>query len=244
VFVTKLILGLYILMASLGLFYAASAPVLADPLKSTNYQFQETSLGGNGLLNSQSANYKASGAAGILGLGTSASSSFLLNAGNITTNDPSLAFAVNSSAVNFGTFSAATTTVATSTFAVLDYTSYGYVVQTLGTPPTNGAHTIATMSSTAPSQAGIEQFGINLVANTSPVSLGANPDHGQFGFGSATSNYGTANNYRFVSGETIASAPKSSGLTTYTISYIINVSSLTPGGQYVGGQTILCTGTY
>jgi hypothetical protein len=100
------------------------------------------------------------------------------------------------------------------------------------------------MSTTGPSQAGVEQFGLNLVANTSPVSLGANPNHGQFGVGSAATNYATTNNYRFVSGETIASAPKSSGMTIYTISYIVNVSSLTPGGQYSSNQTVICTGTY
>jgi hypothetical protein len=100
------------------------------------------------------------------------------------------------------------------------------------------------MSSAALSQAGIEQFGINVVANTLPLSLGVNPDNGQFGFGQAASNYNTSNNYRYVSGDTIAVGPKSSGQTTYTISYIINVNALTPGGIYTGGQTLLCTGTY
>jgi hypothetical protein len=85
---------------------------------------------------------------------------------------------------------------------------------------------------------------MNLVANTSPISFGANPDHGQFGFGSASTNYGTANNFRFVNGETIASAPKSSGQTIYTISYLVNVNSLTPGGNYTSSQTLICTGTF
>jgi len=216
----------------------------ADALKSTNYQFQETSLGGIGITNTQSANYKAGTSGAILGFGNSASSSFQINAGNTTTNDPALGFAVTSASANFGTFSAGTPATATSSFQVLDYTSYGYVVQIIGNPPSHGSHTLAAMSSTGPSQTGIEQFGINLVANTSPISLGANPDHGQFGIGSATSNYGTANNYRYVSGDTIASAPKSSGLTIYTISYIVNVASTTPGGQYGSTQTIICTGTY
>lgn len=220
------------------------SPVLADPLRSTNYQFQETSLGGSGLLNSASANYQASSTSGVLGIGNSNATAFQANAGHMTTADPSLAFSVNNDTVAFGQFSAATAATAISTFSVINYTSYGYVVQALGTPPTYGSHTITPMGVTGPSQTGTEQFGINLVANTSPVSLGANPDHGQFGFGSASSNYNTANNYRFVSGETIASSPKTSGMTTYTISYIVNVSSLTPGGEYAGSQTILCTGTY
>jgi hypothetical protein len=100
------------------------------------------------------------------------------------------------------------------------------------------------MSTTTTSQIGVEQFGINLVANTSPTSFGANPDNGQFGFGSITANYATANNYRYVDGETVAQATKNSGVTTYTISYVTNVATLTPGGQYSADQTIIVTGTY
>jgi hypothetical protein len=77
------------------------------------------------------------------------------------------------------------------TFSVLNYTSYGYVVQIFGDPPTNGTHTIVPMSTTGASQISEEQFGINLVANTVPSSIGANPDNGQFGFGSVESNYNT-----------------------------------------------------
>jgi hypothetical protein len=216
----------------------------ADPLKSSNYQLVEQSLGASGLVGSQSANFKSDSAIGILGLGNSASTNIQINAGNVTTGDPALTFIVNSDSVSFGQFSAATAATATASFSVVDYTSYGYIVQILGSPPANGAHTLAAMTSSGPSQSGIEQFGINLVANTSPASLGANPDNGQFGFGQAATNYNSSNNYRYISGDTIALGPKSSGQTTYTISYIVNVKALTPGGDYVGGQTLLCTGTY
>ena len=227
-----------------GLVFFITSNTLA--LQSTHYQFTETSLGGSGSYGSHSANYQSQQAVGILGVGSLASPNFQTKAGNITTNDPALAFAVNSTTVALGDFSAAATATATATFQVLNYTSFGYVVQIVGTAPTmtSPSHTITAMATTGPSQAGTDQFGINLVANTSPISFGANPDHGQFGFGSAETGYDTANNYRFVSGETIASAPKSSGLTTYTISYIVNVSSLDPGGQYVGSETLVCTGTY
>lgn len=218
--------------------------ITANALQSTNYQFNETSLGGLGNNKGQSSGYKALTSGGIIGFGDQAATLTQAKPGGETTSDPALAFAVASSSLNFGTFSPGLTATSTSTFAVSDYTSYGYVVQALGTPPTNGTHTIAAMSSTGVSAAGSEQFGINLVANTSPTSLGANPNYGQFGFGAPTANYGTTNNYRYVSGETIASAPKSSGTTVYTISYIVNVSSLTIGGDYSGNQTILCTATF
>lgn len=216
----------------------------AQAQQSANFRFIESSIGGSGFQGSESANFQSSGASGLIGLGNSASTNVQVNAGHVTTSDPTLTFSVNSSAVNFGTFSAAVAATATATFEVINYTSYGYVVQILGEVPKYGSHEIDAMASTGPSQVGVEQFGLNLVANTSPISFGANPDQGQFGFGVAASNYNTVNNFRFVSGETIASAPKSSGNTIYTISYIVNVASLTPGGQYSGNQTILCVGTY
>jgi hypothetical protein len=136
---------------------------------------------------------------------------------------------------------------ATATFRVLNYTSYGYVVNIIGSPPTNSGHALAAMSSTAASSPGTEQFGINLVANTSPATFGADPvqvPSSTFSFGEAATNYNTANNYRYVSGEAIATGPKSSGETDFTISYIVNVATDTPGGQYGGNQVLVCTGTY
>jgi hypothetical protein len=218
--------------------------VYAEPSpQSTNYRFDESVIDAGGLIQSSSTNFKTDSALGDVGIGNAASTNFQIEAGSKTTNDPALAFSV-AGAADFGSFSSTTAATATSTFSVLNYTSYGYVVQIAGNPPTNGSHTITAMGTTGGSTTGTEQFGINLVANTSPVSFGANPDHGQFGFGAATTNYGTANQFRYVSGETIASAPKSSGLTTYTMSYIVNVTSLTPGGQYTSGQTLIVTGTY
>jgi hypothetical protein len=216
----------------------------ANALQSTNYRFDESVVGTSDLEQSSSTNYQASNSTGDLSIGNAASTNYQVNAGSKTTPDPALSFAINNGNVNFGSFTPASATVTTTTFSVSNYTSFGYVAQIFGNPPSNGSHTISAMTTTGASQAGIEQFGINLVANTSPVSVGANPDNGQFGFGTVATNYGTSNVYRYVSGETIASAPKSSGITTYTISYLINVSSLTLGGQYTSNQTIIIIGTY
>lgn len=220
------------------------ATAYADaPLKSSNYEIDESTVGAGGLIQENSAHYQAGEFIGDLAIGNSSSANFQLNAGYETTADPALTFIVNSGA-NFGDFSPTTATVTTSTFQVIDYTSYGYIVQIMGTPPTNGGHVITPMSTTGVSQAGIEQFGINVVHNTSPVVFGADPSNGLFGVGEASTNYNTPNNYRYVSGETIADGPKSSGSTIYTISYLVNVASHTPGGQYTSSQTLVCTGTY
>lgn len=216
----------------------------ADTLQSSNYKFDESSIGSGGSIQSSSTNYQSIDAIGSTAIGNSTSANYQIEAGSKTTSEPTLSFAVNNGNANFGSFTPSGASTATATFSVSDYTSYGYVVQLLGNPPSNGAHTLPAMTTTGPSVAGTEQFGVNLVANTSPTSLGANPDHGQFGFGSATANYGTSNQYRYVSGESIVSAPKSSGVTIYTLSYIVNVASLTPGGQYSSAQVLICTGTY
>jgi len=215
----------------------------AEP-QSTHYHFSESTLGSGGLNQESSTNFQAGEFIGDLAVGNSASSNFQIYSGFDTTADPSLSFIVDSGTINFGSFSPSVAATTTSTFEVIDYTSYGYIVQIYGSPPTNGSHTITPMAVNNPSQVGTEQFGINLVSNISPVSFGANPNNGISGFGQAATNYNTANNYRYVSGETIATGPKSSGLTIYTISYIVNVTSVTPGGQYTSNQTLVCIGTF
>ena len=216
----------------------------ADSFSSPHLTVDEPAIGFDGAFGAASTNYQTLQAIGGDAVGNSTSTSFQVQAGARTTPDPTLSFAVLTFNSAFGSFSPTVTATTTSTFSVIDYTSYGYAVQIIGTPPTNGAYAITTMSSTGTSIVGTEQFGINLVANTSPSTFGTNPDNGSFGFGTVASNYNTTNNYRYISGETIASAPKSSGATIYTISYIVNVSSVTPGGDYSSNQSIVCTATY
>jgi hypothetical protein len=235
--------GIVLLAGGLAISCSA-APVLADPLVSPHYTFTEQSLGSSGLYGSQSPNYQSEQALGILGLNTSASANIQVQAGNITTGDPALTFIVNSTSADFGDFSASATSTTTAAFQVLDYTSFGYVVQVYGNPPTHNGHTLAAIATAGPAVPGGEQFGINVVANTAPVSLGANPNNGQFGFGQAASGYNSSNNYQYVNGDIIAQGPKSSGTTIYTISYVVNVSELSPAGSYSTAQTLICTGAY
>lgn len=213
-------------------------------LQSQNYRFDESAIDSGSLVEGSSNNYKSTTATGDLIVGESSSSDYQIQTGSKTTDDPALSFHISSGNITFGDFTTSSATVTTATFSVTNYTSYGYVVQIFGNSPTNGNHSIEPMATTESSTPGIEQFGINLVTNSLPTNFGANPNNGQFGFGIASANYNTENKYRFVSGEIIASAPKSSGTTLYTISYIVNVSNMTPGGRYTCGQTLIVTGTY
>jgi hypothetical protein len=224
--------------------------VRAQSSQSPNYQIDESFIGPGGTLESGSTNYlTAPGGQSIGnsgGAGDSGSTNYQAQSGATTTSDPSLACITNTSSVNFGALSTSVVATATATFSVLNYTSYGYVVQTVGTAPSSGGHTLANMSSNAASNPGTEQFGINLVDNTSP-NIGANPAQipsSSFSYGEAATNYNTADSFRYVQGETIALAPKTSGQTDYTISYITNISTTTPGGSYTGSQALVCIGTY
>jgi hypothetical protein len=233
------------IVAGLGLLLTA---VVVSPslsaLQSNNYQFDETDLGGGGLNQSSSANYTSVLSVGDNAVGNSSSANFQVDAGSQQSPDPALTFIINNGAVNFGTFSSSIAATATSSFSIINYTSYGYIVQVTGAAPTNGGHTIAPMLSPGSSTPGSEQFGINLVANTAPASVGSNPVQGIFGVGAAATGYNTPNSYQYNDSDTIATAPKSSGITTYTISYIVNVNSRTPGGQYTSNQQIIVVGTY
>lgn len=215
----------------------------ADVEVSPNYEFVNTDLGGGGLVPSSSPNYQSALSVGDAAVGGSSSTHYQLAAGSQTTADPYLSVSITQGSGSFGLFTPTAASVTTTQFAVEDYTSYGYAVQIEGSPPSYGGHVITAMATNGTSSPGTNQFGINLVANTSPV-VGANPNNGQFGQGLAATNYNTPNSFRYVSGETIATAPKSSGLTIYTISYLVNIASLMPGGQYVSNQQIVCTATY
>ena len=216
----------------------------AETLVSPSFQMREHSLGNSGLLDSKSENFNVNLSVGDTAVSNLASENFQVDSGSVTTSDPALIFAVNDFDVDLGNFSSSSTSVATSSFTVLNYTSHGYVVYITGSPPSNGEHEITAMDETGPSITGENQFGVNLVANTSPTSLGANPDYGDFGYGTPTENYDTSNEYRFVSGEAIAESMQSGGETTYTISYIVNVEGLTPGGRYSSDITLISVGTF
>ncbi len=217
---------------------------------SSGFCIPESFIGPGGNLDSGSPSYQfQSGqqAVGNTGAGQSGSANFSTQSGTPTTSDPRLSCVLNAATLNFGNFSTAAAVTATATFNVLNYTSYGYTVSILGATPSNGSHNLSGVNPTDTSHTGTEQFGINLVANTSPASFGANPvqvPDNTFSFGAAATNYDTSNNYRYVAGETIASSVKTSGETDYTISYIVNTATTTPGGKYTGNQVILCTGTY
>lgn len=156
-------------------------------------------------------------------------------------SDDALSFTVNTASVDLGEFTSTATGTGTATFsAALNCSDDGYVVQITGDAPASGSHTIDAMASSAASATGTEQYGINLVDNTSP-NIGANPSGGS---GQAATGYDTANLFKYVDGQTIAESATNSTQTDYTISFIINAASDTPAGDYSTSHNLTITATF
>lgn len=150
------------------------------------------------------------------------------------------------SSVSLGTFSTTAASTGTSVLAASTNGVSGYSITvnggTLTCSTCSGSPTIAALASQTASSVGTAQFGANLRANTSPSSFGANPTG--TGTGTYTANYGTANQYRFVTGDTVASAAASTNANTFTASYIANVPGNQPAGTYTATMTYIATATF
>ena len=145
------------------------------------------------------------------------------------------------STLNLGTLTTATTGSGTSQLGAATNGSSGYAITVAGATLTSGSFTITANSTNATSTQGTEQFGLNLAANTTP-SVGQAPDG--TGTGTATANYATADSFRFVSGDTIASVASADNFRRYTVSYMSNIAANTEPGTYSTTLTYVCTATF
>lgn len=214
---------------------------------STDYQVNEAFFGAGGELNACSTNFCSKQSAGETAVGRTASTNFQAQAGFNTDRQPFIQFTVSNTNIDLGTLSPTSTKAAQATFSVEAYLSHGYVVTTVSDPPTNGSHQLAPIASPAAPTPGTEQFGINLVANTVPTTFGADPVYvpdSTFSFGQVAANYDTPNTYMYAKGDTVAFSDSSSSDTTYTVSYIFNISHVTPGGTYTLHHVLVATATF
>jgi hypothetical protein len=221
-------------------------PVLAQSSSSTNYRVDQTFFGSGGELDASSTNYRSRQSAGELTIGNTASTNYQAFAGFNTTDEPYLEFVVTNSNIDLGYLDPSATSTATGTFSVRAWQASGYVVRTESDPPSNGSHNITPLASPTTSSINTEQFGINLVDNSSPnigTDLQQMPD-GTFSFGEVMSGYDTVNNFKYAKGDIIARSLKSSSITQYTVSYIFNITNFTPAGQYTFNHVLVATATY
>lgn len=251
-------------MKTLRLTVVASLLILTVPAivfaqyTSPNYQTNEIFFGSGGDIQTSSPNYQAQAAIGPLGVGNFSSAAYQAYLGFLTPNEPFLEFQIDTATVNLGTLDTSTTKTGTANFHIRAYINSGYAIQTVSQSPTSNGpatHTLAAMTSPGGSSIGVEQFGINLVANTSPASFGSNPSpqpDSSFAFGQAASGYNTTNVYKYNAGDVIACSGTSGGCSTtsgwgqtnFTISYIANISIFTPAGSYSMTHDLVAVTTF
>lgn len=228
----------------------------APQSSSSSYSVDQVFFGSGSQLNACSGSYCARQTAGDVAAGNIAGNAFQAIAGANTTRDPYIAFSTSGGTTDLGTLSTAGTATTSATFAVKTYLASGYTVMLASDPPKTGgsfSHTFSAPSSpTAAATPGTqEQFGINLVANTTgcgaPANFGANPvqvPDNTFSYGSVASGYNTCGLFKYVKGDTVASSTRSTGQTDYTISFIYNITNVTPDGQYVFNGDLVAISTY
>ena len=156
-------------------------------------------------------------------------------------------------------FSPTDTATASSQMAASTNATFGYAITVNGPLLTSGSNTIPAM---APNTAdvpvaslrGTSQFGMNLRANTTAVStvaVGADVNLAPNGTdlrGQPAPNYNVVDNFKYVSGDTVARSDNGGAGPTnaqlYTASYIVNVAGNQLAGTYTTTLTYVCTPTF
>ncbi len=163
-------------------------------------------------------------------------------------NDPILTFSLGAVICDMGTFSATETKYCTHTMSAGTNANSGYVISYIPTTTlTSGPDTIDPMPVQTWSTQGTEQFGLNVAANAAVNSgtaadFGANPSGGS---GFATTDYQSGDLYKFTTaGDTVAQATSVSDLTTYTVSFITNITTTSEAGTYSTPITYTIVATY
>jgi hypothetical protein len=151
-------------------------------------------------------------------------------------------------------FSPIDTATATSQMAASTNAGAGYVITVNGPTLTSGGNTVTAMAAATTGVKGVSQFGMNLKENTvatSTIAVGAEIDAASNGTnlrGQALAGYNTVDNFKFVTGDSVAdSANGGAGGTDsqiYTVSYIVNVPGSQPAGTYTTTLTYICTPTF
>lgn len=221
--------------------------------KSNNYEVNEYQFGSGGELNASSANYSSQESLGATANGVGSSTHYTARSGFLTPGDPFLQMIVTPANINLGLLSTSSTATGTGQFNVTSYVDSGYVVLSENNPPTQeDGYSLHNMSTAAASSTGTEQFGINLVQNTTgcsaPANFGANPvpePSSSFANGEAASGYNTCGLFKYNIGDTVAqSSTNGWGETIYTISYIVNVNTTSRAGIYTMTQNLVAVPTF
>lgn len=198
---------------------------------SNNYQMVESQFGNASSNESCSSQYCAS-----VSIGNDSQTSPVSTPefGEVNYSEPMLEMIVIPGESNLGELTTEKTGSKIMQVKIRNYQTGGYRLYITGDPPKYGNRTLNTPSIPTDSIPGKESFGINVVANTTPV-VGANPvlQPGEAdGTSLVTSNYKIQNKFMYVSGNVVAESASNTGGADFTISMVVNISNDTPAGQY------------
>ncbi len=143
---------------------------------------------------------------------------------------------------DMGDLTPTTTLTARSQMAVGTNATGGFAITAYGTPPSAGTSVIDASTTPTESRKGTNQFGINLVANTSP-GIGSDPE-GTWANALASPGYDTPNKYKYVSGDVIAYSADVSLMKKFTVSYIINSKPDLRAGVYTTTISYIASGRF
>lgn len=222
---------------------ALALPVQAVTSSSENYQLTESQFNGGTVAEGCSESYCSQASIGDMS-GSVGKSSAAFD--QKPEDEPILEVIVDPGESNLGALTTEHTATKTMIVRIRNNLSEGYVLQLIGAAPKFGEHSLRTYAVPTASTPGIEQFGINVVANTTPL-IGASPAQipgGQGVFGDAYDGYNTPNLFKYTSGDVIARSTRSEGRTDYTVSMIVNIANTTPEGKYVADFAAVVVPTY
>lgn len=165
-------------------------------------------------------------------------------AGQITVTasiDESVTFTLAAATVPLGTLTTSSTGSNTSSMTAATNAAGGYSLTVNGTTLTSGSNTIAALATPTASTLNTPQFGINLVANTTPTVGTATSGSGT---GTAATGYNTTNLFKFVTGDIVASATAPTNSNVFTTSYIANINGIAAAGSYATQLTYIATANF
>jgi len=140
--------------------------------------------------------------------------------------------------LNYGEFSPSIASVASTQMVAGTNGPTGYFITMNGTTLTSGNDIIPALATADVSRPGTSQFGVNLRANNDPT-IGQEPAGD--GVGQPSVGYNVTNQYKFVSGDTVATASAPDLPRKYTTSYIANIAKGQVPGVYVSTITYVTT---
>jgi hypothetical protein len=139
---------------------------------------------------------------------------------------------ISGSTLDFGDFSPVASNYGTSVMQAQTNASSGYAITVNGTTLASGANTIPALAT---------QTSSAVRTNTVPT-IGSDPTG--TGSGIDDPNYSTTNQYRFDSGDVVATAANPTDANTFTSSYVVNIGGAQAAGVYTATMTYICTASF